>query len=302
MSLPEIYPNLRRAVAAFVHRSDAETGIVGTGFAVRSDGLLATNRHVIQAFSELESVGEDEWPVAAVFFHSDPGGWTAVRVPVDGVAGSGLRSGLPRGADLGLVRIHARDLPVLEFAGAEPIREGATVATSGFPTGPGALDAPGALRQRGPTLQQGIVSAVLPYPAARPAAFSVQIMTHGGASGSPVFLPDSGRVVGVLYAALVGTGRTASGDAHALPTPISYAVPVAALERLLDEFERRTEWNAAPDAPTFAELLCESRAGRSFDDGICRRDATGDSVEILHPGPAPAGTGNSPGDAKGDPT
>jgi S1-C subfamily serine protease len=131
---------------------------------------------------------------------------------------------------------------------------------------------------------------VLPHPAARPAAFSVQIMTHGGASGSPVFRPDTGRVIGVLYAALVGTGRTSGGDTHALPTPISYAVPVAALEKMLAEFDRHPEWAAPADAPSFAEHLCESRDGRRFQDGACRREDTGDVVEILHP-PQPAEPG-----------
>jgi S1-C subfamily serine protease len=283
MNLPDIYPPIRRAVVAFVPKNDRETGIIGSGFVVRSDGLVATNRHVIEAFSELEPAPDESWPVAAILFHPDPEGWTAVHLPVAGVAASGLRSGLPRGADLGLVRVHARNLPALTLAGSQAIAEGMPVATAGFPSGPGALDAPGALRQRGPTLQRGIVSAILPHPAARPAAFSIQIMAHGGASGSPIFLPDTGAVAGVLYAALVGTGRTSGGDTHALPTPISYAVPVRALEKMLDEFERHPEWAASADAPTFEEYLCESRHGRRYEDGACRWDQTGDVVEILQP-------------------
>ena len=96
-----------------------------------------------------------------------------------------------------IVPLSATGLPSLELA-AGVVEEGMDAATAGFPMGTRMLTAPGWLHQIGPTLQKGIVSAVLPFPCETPHAIALNIMVQGGASGSPVFDPSTGRVMGMI--------------------------------------------------------------------------------------------------------
>ncbi|WP_231714638.1 S1 family peptidase [Desulfonema ishimotonii] len=171
----------------------------------------------------------------------------------------------------------------------ETLTEGLDVATAGFPMGSRALEGPDGLYQLCPTLQRGIISAVLPFPGRRPKAFSVQIMTHGGASGSPVFLPDSGRVVGVLYAALSDTARTARRDACTFPTGISYAVPARAITRMASRVREMPQMRSPADAPDLNQLICENTPGHIYRDGACypvrpaARPLSLPNLELLNP-------------------
>src|SRR5260370_38364128 len=96
-----------------------------------------------------------------------------------------------------------------------------------------ALTAPGSVHQLSPFLQRGIISAVLPFPCQAPHSFVINLMRLGGASGSPVFLTDSPRVIGILNAGLldaaltVGQGQNgpAAIGVTQTPTNFSYVVP-----------------------------------------------------------------------------
>ncbi len=44
-----------------------------------------------------------------------------------------------------------------------------------------------------------------PFAGSRPHSFLVDITTHGGSSGSPVFSPEDGRVLGVVKGSPIGT-------------------------------------------------------------------------------------------------
>jgi hypothetical protein len=127
-----------------------------------------------------------------------------------------------------------------------------------------ALMAPGWMHQMTPTLQRGIVSAVLPFPGPTPHGYAVNIMVQGGASGSPVFLSDSGEVVGVLYANLNDTRFAfcrAEGApeqlAYTVPTNISYVVPSHYIRTALEQIPRQVPELATVlnDAKTIDELL-----------------------------------------------
>jgi hypothetical protein len=107
------------------------------------------------------------------------------------------------------------------------------IATAGFPMGTDALSAPGWIHQMTPTLQRGIVSAVLPFTCNTPHGFAINVMTQGGASGSPVFYPNTGEVAGVLYGGLFDIGLTKGKDLYKVPTNISYVVPSHYIKRIL---------------------------------------------------------------------
>src|SRR5260370_8790405 len=88
------------------------------------------------------------------------------------------------------------------------------------------LTAPGWIHQVTPTLQRGIISAVLPFTCTTPHAYAINVMVQGGASGSPVFLSESGEVIGVLYAGLNDPRVTLlTPDLYTVPTNIRYVVP-----------------------------------------------------------------------------
>ena len=59
------------------------------------------------------------------------------------------------------------------------------------------------MHQFGPFLQKGIISAILPTRCDSPHAFVINLASMGGASGSPVFLAESGHVIGLVNSGLV---------------------------------------------------------------------------------------------------
>ncbi len=195
----------------------------GTGFAV-ADGLhVITNHHVLP-----ESVDSDNRESLAVF--SGRGKESLVHraevVAVD------------EANDLALLRISAPALPAMQLS-SERVREGQDIAITGFPIG--------VVLGLYPVTHVGIVAAITPM--ARPAdsghqlsaahmrriragslAYQLDVVAFPGNSGSPVYLPGSGGVVGVLNSVVVKeTRESLLRD----PSGISYAIPVAEVKALL---------------------------------------------------------------------
>ncbi|GDY10674.1 hypothetical protein LBMAG52_41620 [Planctomycetia bacterium] len=161
--------------------------------------------------------------------------------------------------DLGFLHVDMRGLPSLKIADdLENVTPGHKVATLGFPMGTDALRAPGYIHQLCPTLQEGIVSAVLPFPCRTPHALMLNLMSQGGASGSPIFLPNSPDVIGVLYAGLHET-YTAEIQGiqvpYQVPTTFTYCVAGHFLHAFLKDARSRPELRLADDSPHFDELL-----------------------------------------------
>jgi hypothetical protein len=74
--------------------------------------------------------------------------------------------------------------------------------------GNAALTIYGSINSITPLLRHGIVSSVFPFPCPTPHGFTTDIMTQGGESGSPIFLPDRPVVVGLLHAGFDNTNVT----------------------------------------------------------------------------------------------
>ncbi len=250
--------------------------ILGTGFVVHPDGILATNAHVVNAFSRVfrpADAPRDEWPVQAKLLKLTEEGMVEIPLQILGVAKIGqfktgpVYYGPKEGPDLAFVKVKARGLPAVSIDSKTVIEEGYEIATAGFPMGTDALTAPGWLHQLTPTLQRGIVSAVLPFVCATPHAYSINVMTQGGASGSPVFSSDSGAVVGVLYGGLRDFHVTKEKDLVAVPTNISYVVPSHYIEHALGVVMKNPDMKPDPEALPIDEMLRTYTRTNLFEKG-----------------------------------
>ena len=84
MNLSESYLTVQKSIVAFSAKymreregKDGRPGcpyIFGTGFVLREDGILVTNRHVVEHFAKLpraKQAAPEAWPVEALLFDVD---------------------------------------------------------------------------------------------------------------------------------------------------------------------------------------------------------------------------------------
>ncbi len=196
----------------------------GTGFVV-GDGLtVITNRHVLPPIIETAQLEK------LVVFYGDanqPSVREAKAVALD------------QEHDLVVLRIQGEALPALILGDSNTLREGATVAFTGFPLG--------MVLGLYPATHRGVVAAITPYvvPAlsARQLAvknikrlgqpfnvFQLDAIAYPGNSGSPLYDPETGVVYGVLNSVFV---KESKENLLKLPSGISYAIPGNYIRELL---------------------------------------------------------------------
>ncbi|HEU4631638.1 MAG TPA: trypsin-like peptidase domain-containing protein [Gemmatimonadaceae bacterium] len=193
----------QRAVALIVVEAASGEVQSGTAFGVTRDGMLVTNRHVVEE-------RPDAPPRRMVVKYADTDEWIPARLVRADDAG-----------DLALVQVEGgRDFPVVRgiaAAGTAPA-VGNPVALIGYPLGfDTPMDGPASDFIARTSLFAGMVS--------KNTADVLQIDAYAGhgSSGSPVF-DRRGAVVGVVY----GGARESGGR-------IVYAVPAARLLALLPD-------------------------------------------------------------------
>ena len=136
---------------------------LGTGFVVRKDGWVATNFHVVRGATAVTVVFSDhhEFPVVEIV-------------------------NVNRMHDLVILRIDARDLPVLPLGDSDQVRPGDSVLAIGHPLG---LE---------DTVSNGLISAVREVHAGLQ-VLQISAPIAPGSSGGPLF-NDRGEVIGVATA------------------------------------------------------------------------------------------------------
>ena len=212
------------AVGTYVAVGSPRFRFLGTGFVVGDGNRVVTNAHVLASVPE----GSDEKLVIAL-----PGSGRVVARPV-------RREAADPDHDLALLRFDGPPLPALSLGDSSAVREGQDVAITGFPLG-GSIGIV-------PVTHKGIVSALTPV--GQPLASAQQldsktvrrlslggytvlqldIVSYPGNSGSPLYDPGSGEVLGILNMVFV---KGSKESALTNPSGISYAIPVSFLKALI---------------------------------------------------------------------
>lgn len=185
-----------------------ETTIVGTGFLVRANLVLA-NRHVIEliAADHKQAGHHDHWYMRFTYPRSKGGIAETIKRVVKVFAWVD-----PAGAgrfDEGLLEFNRDEnaefskCEPVEFGELSSIKVGVDIGICGFPLGNALLLPTAGLQRFGPVIHHGIVSAVAPFDVSNPrgiTSFLTDVNSAGGMSGSPVFRTADGKVIGIHFA------------------------------------------------------------------------------------------------------
>ena len=144
-------------------------------------------------------------------------------------------------SDLALLRLDGAALPALRLMDVAHVREGETYLFTGFPIG--------SVLGLFPVTHRSMVAAISPVaiPVARAdqldarvvrrlnsagfPVFQLDAMAYPGNSGSPVYHPESGAVIGIVNSVFVRGSRE---SAITQPSGITYAIPSQRLKVLLE--------------------------------------------------------------------
>jgi S1-C subfamily serine protease len=228
MSLESTFTKLQPSIVAFGSKFTKSSNgappifpaLIGTGFVVDARGVVATNRHVAEALMALPShpaTGE-HGAFGLVFTEVAPENegyamgahmveLVGIQVLSDFVADDYYYGA--KVPDLAFVQLAVTELPAVQLATQDwSWHIGMEIATAGFPLGEDPLVVHGIVGQATPLLRRGIISSLNPFQCPQPHGFTIDVMSQGGASGSPIFRTDNAEVVGILHAGFEGTNIT----------------------------------------------------------------------------------------------
>ena len=191
----------------------------GTGFAVGTGSLIATNAHVLPV-----SLDQDRREALVVVIPGERG--EAANARVCTVAA------VDRDNDLALLAMEGPPLPPLGLAPNDAVSEGQDLLFTGFPLG--------AAMGLVPATHRAMVAALTPLVLPKtqssqldpksvrrlsgdvPRVLQLDANAYPGHSGSPLYLPATGQVVGVVNSLALKEFRE-SATAH--PSGIVFAIP-----------------------------------------------------------------------------
>ena len=196
----------------------------GTGFVITNGLYVVTNAHVLP-----DKIDADKKEYVAVF--AGQGEVPDVREATEVAADPDH--------DLAVLRITGHPLPALALGDSNRVREGESYAFTGFPIG--------MVFGLHPVTHRGIISAITPIVIPQLSGqqlekkvlarlrspydvFQLDATAYPGNSGSPLYDPATGQVVGILNKAFI---QSTKESAIEKPSGISYAVPINSLRELL---------------------------------------------------------------------
>lgn len=220
--LPEVIDRIKPSILAigtFKKTQSPQFAFRGTGFVIGNGNQAVTNAHVLP-----ELTAENE-SVLVVLIPRSTGTPVIRRAQVQKVD--------PR-HDLATVSFEGPPLPALNVGDSTQVREGRSIAFTGFPIG-GTLGFT-------PVTHRGIISAITPIAIPTGNAqqlnekairqlrqspidvFQLDATAYPGNSGSPVYNPETGDVIGIINMVFVkGSRETALSS----PSGITYAIPAS---------------------------------------------------------------------------
>lgn len=216
------------AVGTFVRTRTPPFQFLGTGFAVDDGTLIVTNAHVLPALIDPAKMEV----LAILVVAPDKDGKAQVR--------EAKQIAVDTGSDLAVLRIAAPALPALKLRGSDGVKEGQEVLFTGYPIG--------AILGPYPATHRGMISAITPIAIPQAKAgeldprtikrlasgpfpvFQLDATAYPGNSGSPIYDPVSGDVLGVINMVFV---KSTKESAMTQPSGITYAVPSSHIEELL---------------------------------------------------------------------
>ncbi|GMV22740.1 MAG: hypothetical protein AMXMBFR57_26890 [Acidimicrobiia bacterium] len=247
--------------------------IYGTGFFIHESGIIATNRHVIEALQDAPRhpvTNEQALSIVLNIPETRNGqqGQRSIAIDIDSCAAltSFVGSGPWFGADLpdiGFVFPKVKDVPFLRMATEDfAIRPGLPVAMAGYPLGEIPMTFLRKLSQTMPTVRSGIVSSIFPFTGtAQPHGFMLDILQQGGSSGSPIFLHNRPDVIGMMSSGLTDFAEIFDKDGSVtgvvrIPTNFSIAEPAFPIQFALQQLlARHEDPRMLSQTPTLAEKM-----------------------------------------------
>jgi len=226
-ALPDTIEKVKPAVVAigtFQKTRRPPSIFRGTGFVV-ADGLyVVTNAHVLP-----EKIDVEKRELIAVF----AGNASQMEIR------EATKVGEDRENDLAVLKVTGRPLPRFILGNPQRVREGEVYAFTGFPIG--------MVLGLNAVTHRGIVSAISPIAIPQLSAqlleknvvarltapynvFQLDATAYPGNSGSPLYDPVNGRVVGIINKVFVQESKE---NVIQKPSGISYAIPVGHIRDLL---------------------------------------------------------------------
>jgi serine protease Do len=217
------------AIGTYHPRSRPAVRFYGTGFVFSKKGYAITAEHVISAINKNGDKGN------LYAFFPDTGNSKKYRARV-------LSKNIKY--DLAIIKLDGSGFDHVRLGNSSNVEEGQSIAICGYPYGP--------VFGLFPTTQMGIISNISPMaiPVNRSSLLSNKMITalkdpyiifqldctaFPGNSGGPLFLPETGDIVGVLNSGFVRTTK----ENKQISTGISYAIPINYVKELIDELRRK---------------------------------------------------------------
>lgn len=229
--LPETIKTIKPSIVGigvYSRLNKPQSRFLGTGFAIGNGQYIATNAHVIPS---LLVSNKNERIIVYVGHGRKPQSRVAELITVD------------EEHDLALLKVSGQPIAPVTLS-MKTVNEGESIAFTGFPIG--------AVLGLYPVTHTGIISSLTPIviPARSAKELSIKRLkqlknpylvyqldatAYPGNSGSPLYLPETGEVIGVINKVLV---KTTKESILSDPSDITYAIPIKFLHSLIEKLPK----------------------------------------------------------------